>query len=177
MQVSSTEKYVETFYTWDRKEIATGKIIPEDSAQCFGPYYPAISQEDKLFYEGEPTAQIITKKTWRHGPFGNVKRYVNYGDSAYSDDDLIAEIFYNYDLSNHFLEMVSDLYVYNYNGAVIRRRGGHYNGLGRIDEITAYEGSNPIYTLLAYDDYGNIKTIQYPKNTNGNRLKYDYEYD
>jgi len=184
--------YIETFYTWDHKQISDGKIIdPED--ECFGPYYPAISHEEKLFYEGGGTAQIISHKTWRHGPFGNVKEYVNYGDSAYSEDNVIAKIYYIYDPtlydSDNLTEMISELLVYDeggpVNGTLLRRRTAIYDQnpasifRGKVKSIIAFEGTDEAWTDITYNDYGGLKTIEYPENDESpaKRLRYSYEYD
>ncbi|HBG69166.1 MAG: hypothetical protein A2W93_07790 [Bacteroidetes bacterium GWF2_43_63] len=170
-------KYVETYYVWDRKEISTGRIIPADSAQCFGPYYPAISQEDKYFYEGQSAYQIHTRKTYRHTRFGNVREYKNYGDVAYTSDDFTATITYSYNIPSNLLAMVNQIDVQDVSNNLLQRRTGSYNGVGRISSIGSFDGANTAYTDIDYDSYGNISSILFPKNVNNERLSYTYKYD
>ena len=106
--------YMSKTYEWHRKEISTGDIIPNGMAHCFGPFYPALSQEDTRYFGSSLSNQIHTRKLYLHGPHGNIKTYVNSNNVNYNDDDLRAEITYTYDLTNHFTAMVDEIKVYNY---------------------------------------------------------------
>jgi len=174
---SLNHKYVETYYTWSPKEISTGTIVSEDSMQCFGPYYPAISQEDKYFYEGLSAFQIHTRKTYRHTRFGNVREYKNFGDVAYTSDDFTATITYSYNIPSNLLALVSQIDVRDVLSNLLQRRNGSYNGYGRISQIGSFDGSNTAYTDILYDSYGNISNVQFPENVNYERLSYTYVYD
>ncbi len=174
---SNDEKYVETYYTWDRKEISTGTIIPDSNATCFGPYYPAISEEDRYFYEGEPNYSIHAKKSYRHGLYGNVKEYVNHNDVSDNTDYLIAQISYTYDTLNHFLEMIDTLSVYNHQNQLLQKRLGQYNNDGKIIQIATIDGSNLALIDIEYDGFGNIIEIYMPADINNDRITYEYVYD
>ncbi|PKP02145.1 MAG: hypothetical protein CVU11_12945, partial [Bacteroidetes bacterium HGW-Bacteroidetes-6] len=174
----SGHKYVETTYVWDGKQISNGDIVDMNNVECFGPYYPAISQEDKYFYEGQAAYQIHTRKTYRHGAYGNVKQYINYADMADNSDNIRAEISYTYNLPNHFLAMVSQMEVYDFQNNMMRRKLAAYNSAsGRVSNIDSYDGANYADIDIAYDSYGNISHIAYPEDVNNDRLEYTYVYD
>jgi RHS repeat-associated protein len=170
-------KIVETYYKFDRKEISSGKVIPADSAQCYGPYYPAISQEDRFFYAENTNTPIHTQKKYKHGKFGNIEKYTNRGDVADPTDDLFATISYDYDtVQYHLLSMVNTIVVRDTNNQDLRsRKAYYYDGKGRPNRISEYSSSGSVD--ITYDTYGNIKRIAYPPNNNNQRMTYKYMYD
>jgi RHS repeat-associated protein len=176
--VSGTDiKYIETVYTYNKKEITTGTIVPDGQAECFGPYYPAISQEDKYFYNGLSTYQIHTKIKYSHGKYGNIVRYHNYGDVVDNDDDIIANISYSYDTTQNLLAMVDSISVKDTNNTLLRKRSGTYDTKGQITQLALNNGSANAITDITYDSYGNIHTIEFPENSSSQRMSYDYKYD
>ncbi|MFY9418271.1 MAG: toxin TcdB middle/N-terminal domain-containing protein, partial [Bacteroidales bacterium] len=171
------QKYVETEYKWDKKEITTGRVVIDSLITCFGPYYPAISMETKRYYEGQSTASIITKKLYEHGKYGNVIQYVNEYNSSYTEDNLKANIHYTYDLNNHLLEMADEIKVYDYADNMLQRREASYNNYGKMTQMRVFNNNDIAYTDLQYDNYGNVNQILYPQDVNGDRLSFTYEYD
>jgi RHS repeat-associated protein len=170
-------KYVETEYLWDCKEIRSGQVVPNCGAVCFGPVYPAISEEHNYFYEGLSTYQIHTLKTYIHGFYGNVKEYENHGDVADNNDNIRAEISNTYDITQHFLAMVDEMNAYDYQNNLLTNRIATYNLYGKPSSIGVYDGTNYAYTDIEYDQYGNIEFIEYPADVNNDRLSYTYQYD
>jgi RHS repeat-associated protein len=171
------DKYVETQYLWDCKEIRSGSVIPNCGAECFGPVYPAISEENNYFYEGLTNYQIHTLKTYIHGFYGNVKEYENHGDVTDNTDNIKAEISYTYDIVQHFLAMVDEMNAYDYQNNLLTNRIATYNPSGKPSSIGVYDGSNYATTEISYDQYGNTSFIKYPSDINGDNLNYTFQYD
>jgi len=174
----TSTKYIETFYKYDRKEDSSGKVIPPDSAHCFGPYYPAISKIDKYFYEGTSTVQIHTQVLFEHGKYGNVKKHSDLGDTTTTDDDLISSISYKYDTTKNLLSMADTITIKNHINSVLRKRFGSYDINGQITQISIfYDGNNTANTNINYDTYGNIEDLILPPNNDSDRMEYHYNYD
>ncbi len=173
---ASGEKLVKSFI-WNRKDISTGDVL-EGPVDCFGPYYPAIALEITEYYEGYQTPGITTTKEYQHGAYGNVKKYINYNNDAYSTDDVAAEITYNYDLSSHLLNMPISVFVKDHDNNLLRQTEASYNQEGRIVNISKYlDGSNLAETDFTYDQYGNIYYVEYPENNVSERFTLQYDYD
>jgi RHS repeat-associated protein len=169
--------YVKTDYIWDCKEIRSGQVVPNCSDMCFGPVYPAISEEHTYYHEGQTTAQIHSYKWYQHGRYGNIIAYENHADVADNTDNIRAEISYAYDIPQHFLAMADEIEVFDYQNNLLTRRIASYNSSGKADQIGVYDGANYAYTDISYDQYGNIALIEYPADVNNDRLYYSYQYD
>ncbi|HBG69914.1 MAG: hypothetical protein A2W93_14980 [Bacteroidetes bacterium GWF2_43_63] len=177
----SQNMYVETVYKWDAKQISDGVVVNLSTADCFGPYYPAISDANKYYYEGTGMWQVRTRKSWVHGSHGNVKEYINYGDVADQTDDIHAyisyvnnQVLYN---SDNLCAMVENLQVKDYQTILLQKRSAEYYTTGKVWKINAFEGSNMATTEINYDSYGNILDIFLPEDVNHQRLSYSSEYD
>ena len=173
----TSSKYIESFYTYDIKEISTGKIIPLDSMQCYGPYYPALSKEDIYYYEGYSNWQIHTKKRYDHGNYGNIKKYHNYGDVADANDDIIVEISYTVDTLQNILALPDSIIVKDTNGTILRKRTASYNSAGQLIQLVNHLTGSTAITDIDYDTYGNISSVQYPENSTNERASLQYSYD
>lgn len=64
-------------------------------------------------------------------------------------------------------------------GQQLRRREGQVNcATGKLGSQSAWvDASQSADTLFTWDEYGNLKTIEGPKNAQGQRLKLSYSYD
>jgi RHS repeat-associated protein len=173
----TTVKFLETYYKYDRKEKTTGSVVPANQIQCFGPYYPAISREDKYYYEGNSNYSIHTKINYTHGKYGNISEYYDRGDTIITTDDVRATITYDYDTTKNLVAMVHDISVYDINNNLLRERKGGYNTKGQITEIGASDGSSFANTNIDYDSYGNIQLLKLPKSSKNQRMSYAYMYD
>jgi RHS repeat-associated protein len=171
------QKYIVKTYKYDKKEIKTGKVVNADSAQCYGPYYPAISYENTYYYEGQNSYQIHTKTKYIHGRFGNIIKVRDYGDVADPSDDVFVNITYSQDTTKNLLAMVDSLIVLDTAGNIYRKRAGEYNSNGMLTAHLSFNGSSWARTDISYDSDGNIKRIELPANSNNQRCQYDYNYD
>ncbi len=174
----ASNKYIETYYTYDYKDIPTGNILNPDQISCSCVAYPAISQEDKYYYEGESSYGIHTQKTYRHGPYGNIKQYVDLGNTDYPDDDVRAEIYYDYNLTYNLTGMVSEIEVRDYQNNLLLDKKGYYNSMGKLEKIVQMLDANTAAAIkMTYDTIGNITKIEYPEDVYNLRNQYSYVYD
>ena len=162
-------KYVETVYIWKAALIATGEIIPDNLMGCYENYYPVTTQEDKYFYEGAPDWSIHTQKQYIYGRWGNVVQYTDLGDVNDDADDLIANIRYDTIISLNLLSLQDSINVLH-NGNTLRSRSASFDqNTGKVTEIVLNNtNSNSVYDFT-YDKYGNVDTVTYPENLNGQR--------
>jgi YD repeat-containing protein len=174
---SADKMLVRTEYTWNRLEIATGDIVPDSMAHCFGPYYPAVSAEDRYFYEGQSTYQIHTRKEYVHGLHGNIRQYTNWGDVAVPDDSIVANITYYVDLSLN-LRGLPDTIIVTDGSQELRRRYARYNpATGKPVWIQQINKSNSARIDLAYFANGNLSKLTLPHDYQNFRKELEYTYD
>jgi RHS repeat-associated protein len=173
---SLKRKQIETFYTYKHKRISTGEEVPDSMLMCFGDYYPAISKEDKYFYESQPNYRVHTQKQYKHGRWGNVIQYKNLGDVAISDDDLIADIIYDSIINLHIVSLQKKVTVKNFANNVLRHREAYYNSFGKYQQIIINNGANQSIFRYGYDNYGNISSITLPENANNEQRAVYFEY-
>jgi RHS repeat-associated protein len=173
----SNTKYVETVYTYKAKRISTGEEVPENMMNCYCDYYPAISTVDKYFYEGQANYEIHTRKQYKHGPYGNVTEYTNFGDLNDPDDDLTGYIDYSPVIANNQLGLVYDIEV-KHNTTLLRSRKAYYNqNNGRMYNLVLQNTSFYASMFFYYDSYGNIQTVYGPRNASDQHNILTYEYD
>ena len=173
---ANSQKYVETVYTYAHKRISTGMEVSGDSLLCFGDYYPAISREDKYFYEGASSYTIHTQKRYTHGTYGNIIQYEDKGDLADNDDDVKAFVTYDSIPGLHIVALAKDISV-NHGSTVLRSRSADYDNLGRLTAINL--NNNGVYSTISYsfDSYGNIHSVTQPEDNNGDQKEIFFTYD
>jgi RHS repeat-associated protein len=178
MEDSLGNLYMETYYTWNKIDSASGDIIAPGKEECFGPYYPAVSAIDKYFYEGQATAGIHTRQEFTHGTFGNVTSFIDKRDMAISEDDVSSTIEYYNDTARNFLGMPGNIQIKDYQNTLLRERSAaYYSNTGDLKELIIYNGTRESQYNLYYDTYGNLDTIMYPLDTNAHRYTLFYTYD
>ncbi|MDP2188053.1 MAG: SpvB/TcaC N-terminal domain-containing protein, partial [Sphingobacteriaceae bacterium] len=166
----------ENITIYKKNQISDGAQVIDSIAFCFGPYYPAVFQEENKFYEGG-SQPITVKKEYLHGKYGNVVFYKNYGDIATTGDDLTAVIKYQQDQSSAYLVGLPDtIMVYN-GSSLVRHRLATYNSQGKLTKIRANLGNTFAVSDFEYDLYGNIQKQILPPNDSNRRVEYVYTYD
>lgn len=175
---TDSKRYIESKYTYDLKEIATGIVIPTANPDCYGEGYPAISKEDKYFYEALDTVGIHTRKRYDHGSNGNIKTYYDDGDTADSLDNIYADVYYHPDLYSKHIISIPDSILVKQDTVIYRKRATSINYYtGAVTQIRMYNNSAVSVYDLAYDSNGNLSQITYPPNANNERMSYWYTYD
>ena len=171
-------KYIEKLYHYALKEIETGIEIPDSIAFCYGDGYPALNEEWVKYYEGGATAQIITRKKYDHGPYGNVKAYHNNGDLADPSDSLYAVIEYYTDTTDCYLVGIPISIATLYNNDTLRYRESEIDPLtGKLKQLRIYNNTVVSVYDYTYDIYGNTDTVRMPENYRHQRMVNVYEYD
>jgi RHS repeat-associated protein len=174
----NNRKIGETDYEYKAKEIATGDVVEEDNVYCFGDVYPAINKEIVRHYllSGDTATQIMQIQEFSHGENGNVNKYKSYSIPG-ENDSIVSNISYYKDTVKHILGIADTIKVKSSIGQM-RERYATINVNGDIDKLTIVNTNNiRINIAYQYDVYGNIKSVSYPANANGNIMTIHYKYD
>jgi len=152
-------------------------IVPDSMAHCFGPYYPAVSAEDRFYYEGMPNYQIHTRKEYVHGPHGNIIQYTNLGDMAVSGDQIIATITYYTDSAKNILGLPDTLVVTDGTNELRKRYATYDQNTGKLTRIEQVNGSSISQIDITYYGNGNLASLLMPADYNSYSKQLYYEYD
>jgi len=174
--ISSTEYY------YARKDIETGEVLGGANEFCEGEGYIAIDTITKFYYDAYHTIALITKETFRHGPYGNVVRYENRGATNDDMDGYKAQVHYYEDNNNYIVSIADSITVSIYNptsgpDTIFRIRAADVDSKGRITEIRQINNSGYSQYNMSYDSYGNLSTFTLPPNHASQRYNIEYTYD
>ena len=176
---NSGNKYVEKIFTYVPKEIATGVVVDEETAFCYGESYPAINQEEVRFYEGGNTAMVVTRKHYEHGKYGNLTKYTDAGQVGVDEDSIIVTLTYHPDSADKNLTgMVRTMEARDYQDSLLRKKDCEVDyATGRIVKLRLYNDHDTAETNLQYDGFGNLLQAMGPANGDGQRIMHRYTYD
>lgn len=169
-------KFIEKYYRFVLKEMATGREIDEENAFCYGAGYPALSEEIIHFYEGHREPQISTRKRYQHGPYGNIVKYYNDGSIDDRNDDLWAEIQYHEDQANIYLVGVPSS-IKTYGNNMRHRETVIDYRTGKTERLVLHNRDNISDYQYEYDPYGNVRSVTLSENLAHHRVIYKYDYD
>jgi len=176
VQDKDDKKYVETINQYELKDRDMNKLAGGAEKLYSTIAFPALVKTTKKFYEGKDDAQKSTYTTFEYGSYGNVRKYVDYGDEG-SDDDISAVIDYHELNDKNILSVPKSIAVIG-NGKTLRQRSTLIdNATGKITKITQNaEGGDAVYDLY-YNIYGSLDSIVRPANYKGERMYFAYSYD
>ncbi|WP_445455748.1 SpvB/TcaC N-terminal domain-containing protein [Flavobacterium sp. HNIBRBA15423] len=124
------------------------------------------------------TNAIETEINFEYDEYGRVKKYIDFGDLANTQDDYYSQIEYHV-LNNNILNVPSEIRVFE--GTTLKRHRITEvlnSNTGDITKIKAWiSGTDFSETNMTYDTYGNLKKIIYPQNASGQSMFYEYTYD
>ena len=124
------------------------------------------------------TNAIETEINFEYDEYGRVKKYIDSGDLANTQDDYYSQIEYHV-LNNNILTVPSEIRVFE--GTTLKRHRITEvlnSNTGDITKIKAWiNGTDFSETNMTYDTYGNLKKIIYPQNASGQSMFYEYTYD
>jgi len=174
---SNGNKFGETRYSYQLKNILTGADIPNTFQDDDGAAFPALVSTERLFYEGQAAAGKTTSTSFNYDVLGNMTGTVDYGDPG-ANDDLSTAVSYHSVPGKYIMNVPSSVTVSG-NGQVYRQRATTIdNNTGNITELRQYLQAGGVATYnMTYDGFGNLSTIMRPQNATGQRLSYTYEYD
>lgn len=179
LQDSSGNKFNETLYTYTLKNVQSGALLPpgselSDREEAF----PALTETKMLIYEGQTVAGKSTHMLFSYDAIGNMTSQTDYGDTDPSDD-FTTQITYFSVADKYLMDVPRTMTIVNGTGQTLRKQEQDIDPLtGDITEIRNFSGPTAVATTnMTYDAYGNTESIIRPKNANGQRLKYSYQYD
>lgn len=172
-------KYVEKFFSYVPKEIATGDVVNVETAFCFGKNYPALNKEEVLYYDDDENVRVITRKHYKHGPFGNLIKYTDAGQAGVTEDSIIVSMTYHLDSFNlNLTGMVNRVEARDGSGNLLRKKDCEVNhNTGQILSLRQYNDNDTAVTDFAYDTFGNMVQVTGPANNETQRVIYRYSYD
>ncbi len=172
-------KYVEKFFTYVPKEIATGDVVNVETAFCFGESYPALNKEEVLYYDDDENVRVITRKHYKHGPFGNLTQYTDAGQAGVTEDSIIVTMTYHSDNAGKNLTgMVKSMVAKDYRDSLLRKKDCEVNyNTGQLLSLRQYNDHDTAVTDFEYDTFGNLVQITGPANSQNQRVIYRYSYD
>ncbi len=156
-------------------EIVSGNLVDSVGPGCYGDGFPAVLTDSTLYYDGGQR-QIVSRLRFGYTCFGNIDTV--WDDGALNDpsDDYVAATHYD-SIGDYIVSIVTDERV-TAGGTLYRRRHADYCPTGDIQTLTFHNNASAdaVYDFK-YDDYGNIDTIFYPENHQGQRFFVTYKYD
>lgn len=140
-----------------------------------------LSKTKNYLYELAPTPQLTTQEEMIYDNKGRVVQYVNKGDITTTSDDYNSYITYQNIPSLVAKNMIRlpETITVKIGTTEMRKRKATVDATnGNVLSITAViDSANNAITNLYYDTYGNLTSIHYPTNANGQNMVYDYTYD
>ncbi|HEY6504550.1 MAG TPA: SpvB/TcaC N-terminal domain-containing protein [Chitinophagaceae bacterium] len=178
LQDSSGKKFNETLYSYELKNVQTGADLPpgsefSDREEAF----PALTETRMLIYEGQPVAAKTTRTQYSYDPAGNILSQTDFGGAG-DMDDRTTDITYHAVQDLYLLNIPKSVLVSNGTQIFRKREQDIIATSGDITEIRSFSapGLASIHNM-EYDIYGNVVKMTRPKNADGQRLSYLYEYD
>jgi RHS repeat-associated protein len=168
----SGNKYVETDYTYELRDILDGNGDAVIRVQ-----FPALVNVIQNFYEGAADYQKSTYKTYDYDSYGN-QVYIKDGADAGSQDDVEIAIGYFLDVENYIVGKADSLII-TANGEVMRHQEMAYEASsGNLIGIEVFlANGEAAVTEYEYDEFGNVATVVEPENYKKERYTLTYEYD
>ena len=120
------------------------------------------------YYEGKETPSITTQYSLKYDKRHNIIRYVNYGDTAFPDDDWKKETDYadadSLRWSYNLISLPLEERTYSHTGKILRKRTAGYNAYGKPQWIAKTDSARNIHaiTCIEYDGTGNIALVSLP---------------
>ena len=170
-------KFLVKHQTWSLKDVKTGeafqtKQFPEAGGQAF----PALTQSQTYFYEGQTESEMTTSTQYRYDHYGNVSSYFEQGDGS-PEDTVRAIIQYHHDDQQYLHNIPSAIRVF-VKGGEIRRRESTIDTRGNVIQIKKYlKNGTAAVSDFTFDSYGNITRMTLPPNHRNQGLWYSYTYD
>lgn len=133
------------------------------------------------YYEGtdEP---ITTAKIYEYDTYHNVIKYENIGDSAISEDDLLANITYEKNtqyINKHLISLPTKILV-NATGQNIRQITAEYTPQGNLSKhivSSCVNGNDTAIHNYSYDNFGLLSQVLLPSNHKKQRGCINISYD
>ena len=169
-------KYTDAAYTYKLIDVATGQPLTDPAALRTAVGFPQHQRTDKYWYEGQAAFGKKTYETFAYDQYGNITDYQDTADGA-AGQLAEARIGYWQDPAA-YISKANLIDVYGA-GVLMRHRSATFQaGTGNLLEVikSLASGASAV-TDLAYDAYGNVKTVTGPANATGQRYAKTYSYD
>ncbi len=176
---SNNHRWDETLYDVVVVDLESGDTVGDRACPLVS--YPLLEKTITNHYEGLAQVQLTTAKSLIFDNYRNVKKYINWGDTNYTGDELRAEIDYETGLPRNFISLRNRVRVFGGTQPslpLMRKSEYTYDNKGGLESRTDYiDNSQTATTDYQRDVYGNVIEVTLPENTSGQRMSYTYTYD
>ena len=130
-------------------------------------------------YELETSPQLITEVNMNYDAKGRIIEYINHGNVSDASDDYTSVIEYHDTMSAlNIINVPKSIKVSTPSLGLVRERTTDVDtSNGTITKVSANNNDTWAETNMEYDQYGNLIYIEYPENTAGESMFYNYTYD
>lgn len=181
---SRTKNYYEIYKlnnTNDLIDLTTAQPITYDVGGSEGRRSAAVllTKTVNELYELNPNPQLTTEVRLKYDTKGRVIEYSDKGNIATTSDDYTSTITYHNTLTSlNIINIPQSIKVNTTTGGLVRERKTDVDSSnGNITSTYANNSGSWLQTTMSYDTYGNLIHIEYPQNSNGEAMFYDYTYD
>ena len=168
-------RYIEKIYQYNY-----ASYDEEDVDTCSGNAYSLRDRIVTRFYEGTDAPKLTVAEAYEYDRYHNVKKYIDEGDSAYTDDGLYATVTYLTGQPHNRIGLRDSLRIYATGTSGtnwMRQTTFAYTPKGRLAVQTLHNSTGVSAFGFGYDAYGNLARAQRPHNDSLRRLEYLYTYD
>ncbi|WP_407427401.1 toxin TcdB middle/N-terminal domain-containing protein [Treponema sp.] len=156
-------------YSSNGEKLSENHIVLDESPNAL------VKFEENFNYElSSPSEFAYTSNTYNYDEFGNVIELVQKFDDKASGERLSARIDYDTsDIVNYIVSLPLEIFVYDKNQNLIRRRAGRYDTKGSLVELRQYfDNYSCSVHIFTYDGWGNITSVRDPR---GATVAYGYD--
>ena len=169
-------RYIEKVYQYDYAAYDGSNDIDT----CSGNAYSLRDRIVTRFYEGSQNPRLTTAEAYEYDSRHNVTKYIDEGDTAYSDDGLYIVLTYLAGQLHNLIGLRDSYKVYatgTSGTGWMRHSSFQYTPKGRLERETLHDIQGTSVFDFGYDSYGNLIRARKPQNDSLQRMEYLYTYD
>ena len=150
---------------------------------CKGSRFTYLDKKYSYFYEGTTADENTAAPKWTYKEFdydeyGNVSKYIDYGEPGIVSDDVTAVLHYDFRPDPYIMSKPDNILVVGHDGSILRKREGVYDSKGNLRQQQVYlDSAHHSLVNMEYYDNGTVKTVIGAPNERGQRYYMQYEYD
>lgn len=166
-----------TTYDYAFKNPETGtELSTTDLKQGYGRAFPALLEQQTLFYEGADDPGLSASVTFEYDAVGNYSKITDLADGQVANQSWTSYDYHQL-LDKNVLDVPSSVKIISPDG-VLRQTEISINDFGAVTQVRKYlaDGESANYDFQL-DEFGNITQLTRPANEAGQRMSFDYVYD
>ena len=168
-------RYVEKEYQYGYAAYDGGTVDT-----CSGNAYSLRDRIVTRHFEGTADPKLTTAEAFEYDRYHNVTKYVDEGDTAYSDDGLYVDFTYLSGQAHNLIGLRDSYKVYatgTSGNDWMRSTSLEYWDKGKLKKQIMHNSPATSEFEFWYDSYGNLAKARKPQNDSLQRMEYQYTYD